>query len=69
VKSGPELCKSWATHVKYFKVVVGEAKVCALPVLNTDSVFKTVKPREETMLIPKRRLKTNLPAELLFKLR
>jgi hypothetical protein len=37
--SGPELCKSWATQKKYFPKVVGEAKVCALPVLNTLIVF------------------------------
>jgi hypothetical protein len=38
------LGRNFANHgqpmKKYFKVVVGEAKVCALPVLNTDSVFK-----------------------------
>jgi hypothetical protein len=48
------------------KVVVGEAKVCALPVLNTLIVFsnKSVAPRGNH--VEKRRLKTNLPAELLF---
>ena len=31
--SGPELCKSWATQEEIFpKVVVGDAKVWALPV-------------------------------------